>query len=89
MVEDPLPDKDPNEKFFSGDNYDRATGKALELKQLNIHAWAAFEKGHNIHIQSAPSQAQLLYENYKINKEKLKSQKESVMEKYGSDEVSP
>ncbi|KAL7219833.1 hypothetical protein ACSBR2_012820 [Camellia fascicularis] len=89
MVEDPLPDKDPNEKFFSGDNYDRATGKALELKQLNIHAWVAFEKGHNIHIQLAPSQAQLLYENYKINKEKLKSQKESVMEKYGSDEVSP
>ncbi|GMP55515.1 hypothetical protein CsSME_00020312 [Camellia sinensis var. sinensis] len=90
MSEDPLPATDPNEKFYPvSDNYDRATGEALELKQLNIHAWAAFEKGHDIHIQAAPSQAQLLYENYKINQEKLKSQKESVMEKYGSDEVLP
>ncbi|KAF5930531.1 hypothetical protein HYC85_031404 [Camellia sinensis] len=91
MREDPLPDMDPNEKFYvvsilkSGDNQNRISGQALEFKQLNIHAWEAFEKGHDVHMQAAPSQAELLYKNYKVNKEKLKSQvKETIMEKYGN-----
>ncbi|THG20598.1 hypothetical protein TEA_028577 [Camellia sinensis var. sinensis] len=85
MREDPLPDMDPNEKFYVGDNQNRISGEALEFKQLNIHAWEAFEKGHDVHMQAAPSQAELLYKNYKVNKEKLKSQvKETIMEKYGN-----
>ena len=61
------------------------SGQALELKQLNIHAWEAFEKGQEIHLQAAPSQAELLYKNFKIIKEKLKSQtKTAIMEKYGN-----
>ncbi|KAL7609775.1 hypothetical protein Lser_V15G11281 [Lactuca serriola] len=48
--------------------------KSNGFKQLNIHAWEAFEKGNDVHMQSAPSQAELLYKNYKVNKEKLKSQ---------------
>lgn len=36
-------------------------------------------------MQAAPSQAELLYKNYKIIKEKLKSRlKVSIMEKYGN-----
>nr|GMD27964.1 pre-mRNA-splicing factor SLU7-like [Ipomoea batatas] len=85
MREDPLPDMDPNEKFYAGDNQNRLSGQALEFKQLNIHAWESFEKGHDIHMQAAPSQAELLHKNYKINKEKLKSKtKETIMEKYGN-----
>ncbi|KAJ0829401.1 putative pre-mRNA-splicing factor SLU7 domain-containing protein [Helianthus annuus] len=85
MREDPLPDMDPNEKFYAGDNQNRISGQALEFKQLNIHAWEAFEKGNDVHMQAAPSQAELLYKNYKINKEKLKSKvKETVLEKYGN-----
>ncbi|KAL7172584.1 hypothetical protein ACSBR2_032136 [Camellia fascicularis] len=38
MREDPLPDMDPNEKFYVGDNQNRISGQALEFKQLNIHA---------------------------------------------------
>lgn len=68
-----------------GDNQYRVSGQALEFKQLNIHAWEAFEKGQDIHMQATPSQAELLYKNYKIIKEKLKSQmKEALMEKYGN-----
>nr|XP_016506297.1 PREDICTED: pre-mRNA-splicing factor SLU7-like [Nicotiana tabacum] len=93
MREDPLPDMDPNEKFYAGDNQNRVSGQALEFKQLNIHAWEAFDKGHDVHMQAAPSQAELLYKNYKVNKEKLKSQtKEDIMEKYGnaaSEEILP
>ncbi|CAJ1799866.1 unnamed protein product [Sphenostylis stenocarpa] len=44
MREDPLPDADPNEKFYGGDNQYRNSGQALEFKDLNIHAWEAFER---------------------------------------------
>ena len=116
MREDPLPDMDPNEKFYAvsllihascygyysscmmilahticnlwklqGDNQNRVSGQALEFKQLNVHAWEAFDKGHDVHMQAAPSQAELLYKNFKINKEKLKSHtKDKIMEKYGN-----
>lgn len=61
------------------------SGQALEFKQLNIHAWEAFDKGHDVHMQAAPSQAELLYKNFKINKDKLKLQtKDTIMEKYGN-----
>ncbi|PPD81352.1 hypothetical protein GOBAR_DD21717 [Gossypium barbadense] len=85
MREDPLPDADPNEKFYEGDNQYRMSGQALEFKQLNIHAWEAFDKGQDIHMQAAPSQAELLFRNYKVIKEKLKSKtKDTIMEKYGN-----
>ncbi|KAJ4722718.1 pre-mRNA-splicing factor SLU7 [Melia azedarach] len=65
MREDPLPDADPNEKFYGGDNQ--------------------YRMSQDIHMQAAPSQAELLYKNYKIIKEKLKSRlKVSIMEKYGN-----
>lgn len=60
MREDLLPDADPNEKFYLGDNQYRMSGQALELKQLNVHAWEAFDKGQDMHMQAAPSQAELL-----------------------------
>ncbi|KAL6342850.1 hypothetical protein AAG906_016869 [Vitis piasezkii] len=73
MREDPLPDADPNEKFYGGDNQYRVSGQALEFKQLNIHAWEAFDK------------AELLFKNYKVIKEKLKSRmKDTIMDKYGN-----
>jgi pre-mRNA-processing factor SLU7 len=57
----------------------------LEFKELNIHAWEAFDKGQDVHMQAAPSQAELLYKNFKVMKEKLKSQtKETIIEKYGN-----
>ncbi|CAL9757523.1 unnamed protein product [Musa acuminata subsp. burmannicoides] len=85
MREDPIPDSDPNEKFYEGDNQNRLSGQALEFKQLNIHAWEAFEKGQDIHMQAAPSQAELLFKNYKVIKDKLKNNtKDTIMEKYGN-----
>ncbi|KAL2934747.1 Pre-mRNA-splicing factor SLU7-A [Bienertia sinuspersici] len=88
MREDPLPDADPNEKFYAvstGDNQNRLSGQALEFKQLNLHAYEAFDKGQDVHMQAAPSQAELLYKNFKVNKEKLKSHvKDTIMEKYGN-----
>ncbi|KAM7264049.1 hypothetical protein ACFE04_001732 [Oxalis oulophora] len=85
MREDPLPDADPNEKFYIGDNQNRMSGQALEFKQLNVHAWESFEKGQDIHMQAAPSQAELLFKNFKVIKDKLKTKtKDTIMEKYGN-----
>ncbi|KAK2385921.1 pre-mRNA-splicing factor SLU7-A [Trifolium repens] len=85
MREDPFPDADPNEKFHMGDNYYRNSGQALEFKELNIYASQVFDKGQDVHLQAAPSQAELLYKNFKARKEKLKSQmKETIFEKYGN-----
>ncbi|CAJ1976433.1 unnamed protein product [Sphenostylis stenocarpa] len=89
MRQDPLPDVDPNEKFYGvstmGRYQYRMSGQALEFKHLNIHAWESFEKGQDIHMQAAPSQAELLYKKFKIIKEKLKSQpRKAIMEKYGN-----
>jgi pre-mRNA-processing factor SLU7 len=85
MREDPLPDSNPNEKFYEGDNQNRTSGQAQEFKQLNIHAWEAFEKGQDIHLQAAPSQAELLHREFKVKKDKLKTQtKQDIMDKYGN-----
>ena len=70
---------------MQGDNQNRLSGQALEFKQLNIHAWEAFDKGQDIHMQAAPSQAELLYKSFKVKKEQLKSEsKDKLMEKYGN-----
>ena len=73
------------DQFLQGDNQFRSSGQAQEFKHLNIHAWEAFEKGQDIHLQAAPSQAELLYKEFQIKKEKLKSHtKEDIMDKYGN-----
>ncbi|KAI3726682.1 hypothetical protein L1987_66482 [Smallanthus sonchifolius] len=85
MREDPLPDMDPDEKFYAGDNQNRISGQGLEFKQLNMHAWEAFDKGNDVHVQAAPSQAELLFKDFKIKNEKLKSKvKETILDKYGN-----
>ncbi|KAI7737511.1 hypothetical protein M8C21_020996, partial [Ambrosia artemisiifolia] len=85
MRGDPLPDMDPNEKFYCGDNVNRVSGEALEFKQLNIHVWEVFDKGNDVHMQAAPSQAELLNKSYRINKEMLRSKtKEAILDMYGN-----
>lgn len=85
MREDPNPDDAATETFYKGDNVNRVSGQAVEHRQLNIHAWEAFEKGQDVHLQAAPSQAELLHREFKVKKERLKgATKEAVLEKYGN-----
>lgn len=58
---------------FQGDNQYRTSGQASEFKQLTMHAWEAFEKGQDMHMQSAPSQAEFMYKFFMISKDKLKT----------------
>ncbi|XP_010506888.1 PREDICTED: pre-mRNA-splicing factor SLU7-A-like [Camelina sativa] len=85
MREDPLPDADPNDNFCLGDNQYRKSGQTLEFKQLNTYSCEAFEKGQDMHMQAAPSQAELVYKRVKVAKENQKSQrKDAIMAKYGN-----
>ncbi|CAI5971567.1 unnamed protein product [Closterium sp. NIES-65] len=86
MREDPNPEGDAKDKFYLGDNHNRISGQALEFRQLTVHAWEAMEKVNvDVHLQGAPSQAELLHREFKVKKEKLKgASKESVLAKYGN-----
>ncbi len=85
MRENPTPDEDPSEQFFAGDNVKRRTGDMIGFERLNSHAGEAFGQGQEIHVQAAPSQAELLYKQFKEKKEKLtKNTKRAVLEKYGN-----
>lgn len=69
---------------YQGDNQNRISGQSNEFEQLNIHAREAFEMGQDIHLQAAPSQAELLYREFKVKKDTLKKQtKQDIMNKYG------
>eukprot|EP00976_Prorocentrum_cordatum_P111184 1195325-Prorocentrum_minimum.AAC.4 len=84
MREDPTPHIPASEKFFAGDNFVRHSGDTVDFYRLNKHAWEAHEKGQDIHLQAAPSQAQYLAASFKVKKQQLKEKsKTSVLEKYG------
>ncbi|KAI3887706.1 hypothetical protein MKX03_020944 [Papaver bracteatum] len=85
MRENPNPDCDPNENFYAGDNQNRETGQALEFKKLNVYALESSDKGQEVHLQAAPSQAELLYKKFRVSKGMLGSKtKDAIMQKYGN-----
>lgn len=85
MRENPTPNADPNDNFFRGDNAARNTGETTNFALMNVHAWEATTKhGQEMHVQAAPSQAELMYKKFKEKKSKLdETQKTSVLSKYG------
>eukprot|EP00850_Spirogloea_muscicola_P009859 SM000056S17977 [mRNA] locus=s56:432163:435467:+ [translate_table: standard] len=77
--EDPNPGSDANDRFYmvctaphiTGDNHNRLNGQASKHPQLKIHAWEAYEKGQDVHMQAAPSQAELLHREFKRRKNRI------------------
>ena len=56
MRENPTPQDDPSSQFalqFQGDNVTRKTGETLGFERLNRHAFDAYQKGQEIHMQAA------------------------------------
>ena len=53
-----------------------------------MYVWEANEKGNDeVHMQTNPSQAELMYKQYQEKKKELKSQKaHDVFSKYGGNE---
>ncbi|BDA42492.1 Pre-mRNA-splicing factor SLU7 [Coccomyxa sp. Obi] len=85
MREDPLPFKEDSQKAFRGDNFVRRSGDYYDMEALAVHSFSAHDKGQDIHMQAAPSQAEALFQQFKAKKQVLQGKsKEQVMAKYGS-----
>lgn len=90
MREDPNPDKDASQKTFAGDNFVRSSGQIADFSQLNQFSITAYEKGHDVHIQATPSQAELAHRQFLQKKAALATRsKDTVLSKYGNAAETP
>lgn len=69
MREDPQPHK--AKKAFAGDNFVRKSGDYHAWEAERLHQLAAYDHGATLHMQAAPSQAEILHQNFKVKKDKL------------------
>jgi len=61
----------------------RYSGDFQKFNTFQSFAWDSFEKGTEIHLQGAPSQAELMYRDFKDKKENLtKKNQQAILEKY-------
>lgn len=87
MRENPNKTGNASEQLFAGDNFVRFTGDVRKFGEMQSYAWEAYEKGNEVHLQGAPSQAELLFKDYREKKESLKEKnKTSIIDKYGGQE---
>jgi len=87
MRENPNPNSNPHELLYAGDNFVRVSGDTRKFNEITQYAWEAYEKGQEVHLQANPSQAELLYKDFKQKRETLKNKtKESILAKYGGEE---
>ncbi|KAH3723299.1 pre-mRNA-splicing factor SLU7 [Pelomyxa schiedti] len=87
MRENPTPSDKPNEQLYSGDNFTRAGGDATKFNDMQLYSWEAYERGQDVHLQAAPSQAELLYREFKSKKEALADHhRKQLFDKYGGEE---
>ena len=78
--------KDPNDVMYAGDNFVRKQGATKDIQALQSFVWEAAERGsEGVHVQALPSQAEKLFQEYKMKKEALKdTRKTAILNKYGN-----
>ncbi|KAL3161054.1 hypothetical protein ABBQ38_009437 [Trebouxia sp. C0009 RCD-2024] len=83
MREDPQPHK--AKKAFAGDNFVRKSGDYHAWEAERLHQLAAYDHGASLHMQAAPSQAEILHQHFKTKKGKLElKNKDTIMQQYGN-----
>lgn len=85
MRADPLPNVDPNDKDFLGDNFVRQSGDVKNLAQMQLFNMRASEADRNMpHLLAEPSRAEAVFKEYESNKQQLQSKRSrKILEKYG------
>lgn len=84
MRANPLPDENPEDLAFAGDNFIRYSGDAVKLAQNQLLCWEMQARGESIDVISNPSQAELIQRQFVEKKKKLEeSRKAQVLAKYG------
>mmetsp|Transcript_32136 Transcript_32136/g.32762 ORF Transcript_32136/g.32762 Transcript_32136/m.32762 type:complete len:636 (-) Transcript_32136:189-2096(-) len=87
MRSNPLPDDNPEDLAFAGDNFVRHTGDALKLASTQVLCWEMQARGEDIDVFSNPSQSELLQRQFQSKKEELQSsKKKEILNKYGVSE---
>ena len=72
---------------FEASDSNRYTGEATKVAQMQLFAWDSTEKGDELHLQSEPSKAAMMFKRYQDSKEQVKDvRKESVLARYGGAE---
>ena len=53
---------------------------------MQLFAWDSTDKGNELHLQSEPSKAEMMFKQHQANKEQVKDvKKESVLSRYGGE----
>lgn len=89
MRDNPLPNENPEEVQYAGDNFSRYSGDTVELARTTLFAWEAHDKnqdaeGSDLNLIANPSQIEFMRRQFQLNKAKLeKSKADGVVTKYG------
>jgi pre-mRNA-processing factor SLU7 len=88
MRDNPLPNANPEELPFAGDNFERISGDAVELARTTVFAWEATERsGGDTTVDSIanPSQVEFARREFEKKKATLEaSRKRGVFDRYGT-----
>ncbi|KZV81228.1 hypothetical protein EXIGLDRAFT_779959 [Exidia glandulosa HHB12029] len=72
---------------FSGENFLRQTGEAMEVQKLQLFAWQSAARGNDVHLNANPTQGELLHHKFIEKKESLRdTNKISILDRYGGEE---
>jgi pre-mRNA-processing factor SLU7 len=79
----PLPDENPEDLEFAGDNFVRHSGDALKLAQNQVLCWEMQARGENVDVISNPSQAEMVQRQFVEKKKVLDdSKRRQILDKY-------
>ena len=85
MRANPIPNANPEDLAFAGDNFVRYSGDALAMQATQVLCWEMQGRGESIDMISNPSQAEMVQRQFKEKKRELEeSKRRAIMEKYGS-----
>ncbi|KAJ1725258.1 mRNA splicing protein [Coemansia erecta] len=77
-----------NATAYAGDNFVRYSGESREVAKKEVFAWEAEARGNlRAHFQANPTQAALMYEEFREKKEERRgANRAKVLETYGGEE---
>lgn len=85
MRSNPLPNENPEDLAFAGDNFVRYTGDALAMQATQVLCWEMQARGETLDLISNPSQAELVQKQFRVKKRELEeSKRKAILEKYGA-----
>lgn len=67
---------------YKGDNTGRFTGEVSSIREKQMFAWEAAERGADVHLQAEPTRLELMHKTFTVRREDFKTkQNASILEK--------